>query len=281
MTILILGSNGMLGTDLIKVLKEDNRKFFAASRQDADITHPDQLAALLDRVTPVTVINCTAMHDVPKCEQEPALAMDVNCIAVFGLAKLCAKHNAKLLTISTDYVFDGKKAGGYTEEDAPNPLMWYGRSKLAGEWAAQGANPKTFIVRTQSLYGRGKPTGKGLHFVDLIQKLAHERSEVNVDQFIMSPTWTYPLAKGILKLLETDSYGLYHMSCHEPASWYGFACEIARLKNLKAKINPVADNFYPRNFARPQNSYLVNSKLQKLGIDLMPTWKEAIQEYMS
>jgi dTDP-4-dehydrorhamnose reductase len=276
MTLLVLGSNGMLGADLVNVLKEQNRHFFAATRQDADIVR-----MLLDRVAPKAVINCTAMHDVPKCEQEPALAMEINCIAVFGLAKQCAARNAKLLTLSTDYVFDGKKEEGYTEEDIPNPLMWYGRSKLAGEWAAQAANPKTFVLRTQSLYGRKRPTGKGLHFVDLIQKLASERSEVNVDQFIMSPTWTYPLAKGILNLLDTENYGLYHMSCQEPTSWYAFACEIVRLKNLKTKVLPVAAHFFPRNFARPQNSYLINSKLQKLGMDMMPTWKEAIQEYMS
>lgn len=281
MTILVLGSNGMLGSDLVKVLEENKCKFAAATRKDADITNHEQVTALLDRTAPKAVINCTAMHDVAKCEQEPQLAMEINCTAVFHLAKQCAKRNLKLLTISTDYVFDGKKEGGYTEEDPPNPLMWYGRSKLAGEWAARAANPKTFIVRTQSLYGRGKPSGKGLHFVDLIQKLANERKEVNVDQFIMSPTWTYPLAKGILKLFETDNYGLYHMSCHEPASWYEFACEIVRLKNLNTKVVPVDVNFFPTMFARPQNSYLLNSKLQNLGLDQMPPWKEAIQEYLT
>lgn len=281
MTILVLGSNGMLGNDLVKVLQKRNRLFVAASRKDADVTDMNQIAGLLDRVTPVAVINCTAMHDSAKCEEDPGLAMNVNCISVFGLAKLCAVHHAKLLTISTDYVFDGKKEGGYTEADIPNPLMWYGRSKLAGEWAAQAANPKTFIVRTQSLYGYGKPTGKRLHFVDLIQKMATEKSEISVNQLIMSPTWTYPLAEGILNLLETERYGLYHMSCQEPISWYTFACEIIRLKNLKTKIVPVEANFFPSNFSRPQNSYLINHKLKELGIDQMPTWREALKEYIS
>jgi len=207
--------------------------------------------------------------------------MEINCIAVFNLAKLCAQRNIKLVTISTDYVFDGKKEEGYTEEDAPNPLMWYGRSKLAGEWAAQAANPKTFVIRTQSLYGHEKPTGKGLHFVDMIQKLANEKPEINVDQYVMSPTWTYPLAKGIINLSKTENYGLYHMSYHEATSWFESACEIARLKNIKTKINPVDANFFPKKFARPQNSYLINSKLQKLGLDVMPSWKQAIKEYVS
>lgn len=281
MTTLVLGSNGMLGSDLVKVLKEHNRNYSAATRKDADITQSDQLSALLDRINPKAVINCTAIHDSAKCEQDPALAMQINCVAVFNLAKLCAARDIKLLTISTDYVFDGKKKEGYAEDDIPNPLMWYGRSKLAGEWAALAANPKSFVVRTQSLYGKEKPTGKGMHFVDLIQKLASEKDEINVDQIVMSPTWTYPLAKGILNLLETDKYGLYHMSCQEPISWYAFACEIIRLKNLKTKIVPVEPNFFPKNFSRPEHSYLINSKLQRMGMDQMPTWKEAIKEYIS
>lgn len=281
MTILVLGAHGMLGSDVIHVLKEQQHSFFAPTRTEADITKKDEIEALMRRVKPTAVINCTAMHDVARCEKEPSIAMEVNCVAIFYLAKLCAQHQAKLVTMSTDYVFDGKKEGGYTEEDVPNPLMWYGRSKLAGEWAAQAGNSKTFVVRTQSLYGRKKPSGKGLHFVDLIQKLAQEKDEIHVDQFVMAPTWTYPLARGIVKLLMTENYGLYHMSCHGSVSWHDFACEIARLKQLKTKITPVEAHFFPRNFARPQNSYLVNNKLQKIGIDLMPTWREAIQEYLS
>lgn len=281
MTILILGSNGMLGSDLVKVAKERHIPYYAATRSEADVTNPTAVRSLIERVKPSAVINCTAMHDVPRCEKEPLIAMEVNCDAVFHLAKLCAEHNLKFLTVSTDYVFDGKKSGGYTEQDTPNPLMWYGRSKLAGEWAALAANPKTFVVRAQSLYGHERPTGKALHFVDLIQKLASERDEVKVDQFIMSPTWTYPLAKGILTLLETDKYGLYHMSCHEPVSWHEFASEIVRIKNLKAKVTPVANDFFPRTFARPENSYLINGKLKELGMDNMPTWKQALQEYLS
>jgi dTDP-4-dehydrorhamnose reductase len=281
MTILILGANGMLGSDLVKVAKERQLSYHAATRKEADVTDIESLKTLINRTSPSAVINCTAMHDVPRCEKEPLIAMEVNCDAVFHLAKLCSERNIKFLTVSTDYVFDGHKVGGYTEADSPNPLMWYGRSKLAGEWAAMAANPKTFVVRSQSLYGHERPTGKALHFVDMIQKLASERDEIKVDQFIMSPTWTYPLAKGILSLLETDKYGLYHMSCHDPISWYDFAVEIVRLKNLKTKVTPVANDFFPRNFARPENSYLINSKLKELGMDNMPTWKKALQEYLS
>lgn len=281
MTILILGSNGMLGSDIKKVAKERGLKIFGATRKDAEVTNQAAVASLINKVSPTAVINCTAMHDVPRCEKEPGLAMEVNCDAVYHLAKLCESSGIKLVTISTDYVFDGKKSAGYIEEDAPNPLMWYGRSKLAGEWAALAVNPKTFVVRSQSLYGHERPTGKSLHFVDLIQKLASERDEVKVDKFIMSPTWTYPLAKGILKLLETDKYGLYHMSCHEPVSWYEFACEIVKIKKLKATVTPVENDFFPRTFARPENSYLINGKLKKMGMDDMPTWKQALQEYLA
>jgi len=280
MKILVFGSAGQLGTDLIRALKESGEDYFAAVRQDADITKPEEVRQLLDKEKPDAVINPTAYHDVGKCEEEPALAMEVNATAVEALARACQARDIKLVTMSSDYVFDGAKTEGYSEDDPAYPLTWYGKSKLAGEWLARSYNKKTFVVRTQSLYGVTGPKGKGLNFVDMMLKLSQERDELKVDQCRMSPTWTYPLAKNLIALLKTDSYGLYHMSCEGMTTWFEFAKRIIELAGRSVKMTAVANDFFPKNFQRPENTYLHNKKLDEMGVDLMPHWEDALKGYL-
>ena len=175
---------------------------------------------------------------------------------------------------------DGKKTGGYTEDDAAHPLNRYGESKLAGERRALAANPKTFVVRTQSLFGVTGPRGKGLNFVDLMLKLSKERSELKVDQCRMAPTYTLSLAENLLTLLRTDQYGLYHMSCDGSTTWCEFAQRILALSGSKTPVHPVANDFYPRKFVRPENTYLINSRLRSRGLDRMPHWESALKDYL-
>lgn len=278
--ILILGSTGQLGQDMIKVLKENNEKYYAATRKDADIAKTEEINKLLEKEKPSIVINCTALHDSNICEENPDQAMDVNATSVGNIAKKCKELNIKFLTISTDYVFDGKKTEGYSEDDIPNPLMWYGKSKLTGEYLALGYNDKTFVVRVQSLYGIAGPSGKGLHFVDLMLKLGDERDELKVDQCRMAPTWTYSLAKNIYELVKTDKYGLYHMSCNKSTTWYKFAKKIMELTDNSIKVTSVENDFFPRKFERPENTYLINKKLQSIELDLMPDWDAALEGYL-
>ena len=174
------------------------------------------------------------------------------------------------MTVSTDYVFDGTKAGGYTEEDAPHPLNRYGESKLTGEQLALAAHPQTFVVRTQSLFGVAGPSGKGLNFVDLMIKLAEERDEIKVDQFRMAPTGTASLAENMTSLLLTDDFGLYHMSCQGETSWYEFARAILERIGSQTRVTPVSNDHYPTPFTRPENTYLINAKLQARALDQMP-----------
>lgn len=277
----VIGANGQLGSDVVKVLKKKNFEVFPATRNDVDITISDQIERLFERVKPDAVINCAAFHDVPKCEEDPAIAMKVNAEAVESLAKICHKNHLKLLTISSDYVFDGTKEEGYSEEDNPNPLMWYGKSKLAGERAALENHPQTFVVRVQSLYGENRPRGKNLHFVDLMLKLADERPELKVDQCQMGPTWTYPLANNLIALLETDHYGICHMSSIGKTTWYAFAREIMKLANKDVNVIPVANDFFPKNFERPEKTYLLKNKLDKIGLNFMPTWQDSLKGYLS
>lgn len=280
MKFLIIGSDGQLGQDIIKVLKENNEEYFAATLEDADITKEEEITSLLKKENPNIVINCAAYHDCNKCEENPNIAMEVNAIAVANLAKKCKDMSAKFMTVSTDYVFGGKKEKGYAEHNTPKPLSQYGKSKLAGELMAQAYNKKTFIVRTQSLYGLAGPKEKGLNFVDLMLKLSKERDELKVDQCVMAPTWTYALANNMYKLAKTEYYGLYHISCNGATTWYKFTKKIMELTNNPIKVTPVANDFFPREFERPDKSYLINKNLKKINLDLMPKTKEALKNYL-
>jgi dTDP-4-dehydrorhamnose reductase len=280
MKLLVLGSKGQLGSDVVRVAGESGITCCTAQRSDADVADPAQVRRLLAAVQPDAVVNCTAFHDPVKCEEKPSVAVQINALAVGTMARICDELDIALMTISTDYVFDGREEEGYVEDDVPNPLMWYGRSKLAGEWCALGGNSKTFVVRSQSLYGLSGPSGKGLNFVDLMLKLSEERDELKVDQCRMSPTWTYALARNLIALVQTEKYGLYHMSCNGMTTWYEFARKIMELVGRTIKVTAVGNDFFRKTFKRPENTYLINRELAKIGLDLMPTWEAALSGYL-
>jgi dTDP-4-dehydrorhamnose reductase len=279
-TILVTGSKGQLGTDLVGHLEREGASYVAAGRADADFTDPAAIRSLVLGTDPSAVVNCAAFHDVAGCEADPELARAVNTIAVEALAAACAETGTKLMTISTDYVFDGEKTGGYTEDDTPNPLNVYGASKLEGERRALAAHERTFVVRSQSLFGHAGPSGKGLNFVDLMLKLSEERDEVKVDQFRMAPTSTVALAANLYDLLATDHFGLFHMSCHGETTWYEFAKEIFALAGRDTTVTAVGNDFYETPFVRPESSYLDNARLREVGVDRMPSWQDALAEYL-
>ena len=280
MTILVTGASGQLGTDLVDVLEHRDVSHVTASRADADFTDTAAVRSLVLEIDPHAVVNCVAYHDVAGCETDPELARAVNATAVDALAAACAETGAKLMTMSTDYVFDGKKTGMYTEDDEPNPLNVYGASKLEGERRALATHDRTFVVRTQSLFGHAGPSGKGLNFVDLMLKLSEECDEVKVDQFRMAPTSTAALARNMHTLLATDDFGLYHMSCHGETTWYEFAKKILELAGRDTRVTAVGNDFYQTHFVRPENSCLDNARLRARGLEHMPCWEDALAEYL-
>jgi len=280
MRVLVLGPTGQLGTDVVRVLRERGEDVLPATRQLADLTDRPAIDALLARERPDAVVNCAAFHDVAGCEVNPELAFAVNATGVESLAQQCAKIGAKLMTVSSDYVFDGTKVGGYREEDVPNPVNRYGESKLAGEQLALAAHAQTFVVRTQSLFGLAGPSGKGFNFVDLMIKLSEERDEIKVDQFRMAPTGTASLAENMYTLLLTDDFGVYHMSCQGETTWYEFAQAILKGIGSQTKATPVSNDYYPTTFMRPENTYLINARLQARALDQMPHWEQALAEYL-
>ena len=280
MKVVVFGSTGQLGTDVVRVFMGRGEDVLPVTREVADLTDRTAVQALLARERPDAVVNCAAFHDPAGCEEDPELAFAVNASGVEVLAQECAKIPAKLMTVSTDYVFDGTKVGGYREDDTPNPLNRYGESKLQGEQLARAAHGQTFVVRTQSLFGLTGPRGKGSNFVDLMMRLAEERDEIKVDGFRMAPTGTLPLAENMHTLLLTNEFGLYHMSCQGETTWYEFARSILQRVGSNTRVVPVPNDFYPTTFRRPDNTYLINAALQARGLDHMPQWEETLADYL-
>ncbi|HBG92129.1 MAG: dTDP-4-dehydrorhamnose reductase [Nitrospirae bacterium GWF2_44_13] len=278
MKILITGSESMLARDLMPVLKENN-EIIPLSKQEMDITQKDAVIKNIKRSAPDIVINCAAYTKVDTAEEERGKAFQVNGIGVQNIAIACAEMQIPLCHISTDYVFDGKKSKPYTPFDAPNPLNVYGESKLAGEKYIQWITNKFYIVRTSGLYGRGNN-----NFVITILRLAKEQSAVKVvtDQ-ICSPTYTLNLSAGIKKLIESGSFGIYHIADDSGSgiSWFDYAREIVSMAGIRAEIIPVTSEEFPRPAKRPAYSVL-DTEITRLSVNYTPEKREvALKKFLS
>ncbi len=273
MKILIIGSNGMLGKDLMTVLAPYEP--IGVDRAEMDLTDAAAILAKFEEVQPEIVINAAGYTAVDVAEtsdgQQEALA--INGIAVGALAELCAQRDIPLVHFSTDYVFDGMKMGEYKEIDTPSPLNQYGKSKLLGETLLQKCATKFYLIRTSWLYGK-----HGKNFVQTmidLGKKGHQLTVVN-DQ-IGKPTWTYDLAESVLTLLvEHRPYGIYHLVNEEAVSWYDFAVEIFQQLEMPVDILPVSSQEFSRPAPRPRNSALGNTKFP-----LLRSHKDALQQYLS
>jgi dTDP-4-dehydrorhamnose reductase len=270
--ILVVGSKGMLGQELMGLLGSAAR---GVDVGEIDITDLESVQRVLVTLKPRVVVNAAAYTDVDGCETNTELALQVNGEGVAHLAMITKEIGAKLVQVSTDYVFDGGKGTPYLEDDPPGPLGIYGESKLAGEMNAR-FNPDHLIVRTQWLYGHA-----GKNFVETMLKLAGERSELTVvDDQIGSPTWTYDLALAIKALVEKGCRGTYHAANAGFVSWNGFAREIFRLAGLEVVVSPQSTAELGRPAARPLYSTLDCGKLvQETGFAPEP-WQEALKRYL-
>ena len=278
MKILVTGSEGMLAQDLKSVLGENN-EIIPLSRQKMDITQKDAVIKNIKSNAPDIVVNCAAYTKVDMAEEEREKAFQVNAIGVQNLACACAEMQIPLCHISTDYVFDGRKNKPYTPFDAPNPLSVYGESKLAGEKYIQWILNKFYIVRTCGLYGRGDN-----NFVMTILRLAKERQAVKVvtDQ-ICSPTSTLNLSAGIKKLIESGSFGIYHITddSGDGISWFDYAREIVSMAGISTEIIPVTSEEFPRPARRPAYSVL-DTEITRLAVNYTPEKREvALKKFLS
>lgn len=279
--ILIIGADGQLGTDLGKVIPQQDR--IDLTIKDIDITNRDQTLAVIKQHAPQIVINTAAYHNVDKCEDEVALSFAVNTVAVKYLAEACLAVDATLVHISTDYVFDGKKGQPYIESDRPNPQSVYAISKLAGEQCVQYLLKKHFVVRSTGLYGTAGCLGKGgTNFIEGMIKRADSQPELKVvTDEVLSPTYTLDLAAKIYELCQTKHYGLYHLVNQGHCSWYDFTVKIFELLGRKMVINKTTAAEFKAKAKRPMYSALENANLQKIGLTNLRSWQAALKAYLA
>jgi dTDP-4-dehydrorhamnose reductase len=273
MKILITGAGGLLGREAAAVLAP-RHAVMPLTSGELDITDPARVMQAVERLAPEVVLNCAAFADVDACESERDRALAVNAAGPRHLALALARHGGKLLHISTDYVFDGRKPppAAYVEEDDPNPLSWYGKTKLAGENAVQEVLENHAIVRTAWLFGRH---GRG--FLNLLLDLTVKRKlkEIRVvdDQF-GTPTWAWRLAQQLARLLEGDARGLYHATAEGWCSRYELARFFLQQMGIDCRIVPCPSTEFPTPAVRPKNSILENKRLKDAGLNLMRPWQE-------
>lgn len=270
--ILVVGANGMLGQDLMRVLEGEVR---GVDIGEIDITSLESVQRVLFTLKPDVVVNAAGYTDVDGCESNRELAMQVNAEGVAHLAMICRDIGAKLVHVSTDYVFGGTKGEPYQEDDLPNPLSVYGESKLAGEMNASLASDH-LIVRTQWLYGV-----HGKNFVETMLRLAGEKKELAVvDDQIGSPTWTMDLALAIRTLLEKGCRGTYHAVNSGFCSWNEFAKAIFEETGTSVVVKPMTTAELGRPAQRPLYSVLDCGKMERdTGLMLEP-WQEALRKYL-
>lgn len=282
--ILLIGSNGQLGSDLNKLLtNQELISIFSLTHTEISVDNKDSLQKNFLSIKPDIVINTAAYHKVDEVESNPEKAFLINAIAQKHLATLCAQNKSTLVYISTDYVFGGDKQRikPFNETDLPDPINVYGISKLAGEKFVTNYCPKHFVIRTAALFGAAGSSGKGGNFVETMLRLAREQGFVKVvnDQ-VTTPTHTADLAKQILCLIQTNHYGLYHATSEGQSTWFEFAREILKQCNIKVKVYPVKSSAFPTLATRPGFSVLENSSLKKLKLNLMPNWKKSLNDYL-
>ena len=271
----IVGSESQVGKTIAAVLDTTELKVLCTDKDELDITNTEDVLSYGEIQRPDVIINCAAITDMKLCEENPELAYRVNALGARNLSLVARKHNAKIVQLSTDDVFDGKgRTKPYTEFDDTNPLSVYGRSKRAGENYVKEFTHKHFIIRSNWVYGKG-----GRNFVNALLKSAETDKEVSIptDQF-GSPTSALDLARIILHLIHTNEYGTYHATCKGKCSRMEFAQEILRLAGKDLKLNPAAAADVPT--ARPDYAVLDNFILRIIDVYEMPTWQESLKEYM-
>lgn len=276
--ILITGANGQLGTELRYLLDERGEDYVATDVSQLDITDAEQVAKVFAEVKPTLVFHCAAYTAVDAAEEDEGKALDyaINVVGTENVARAVAQHNAALVYISTDYVFDGEKPTGQTwsETEATNPQTEYGRTKVLAEQKIQEILNQYYIIRTSWLFGR-----YGKNFVSKMLELSETKTEIEVvnDQH-GCPTWSRTLAELMLYLTGYQKpFGIYHLSNLGPTTWYGFAKEI--LKDKSITVTPVDSETFVQKAKRPKNSVLSLEKVQATGFRI-PTWQDALKEML-
>ena len=280
MKILVTGGKGQLGTDCVRVFRETH-EVLAIDLDELDITRRVDLEALVQKFMPDIIINCAAYTQVDNCEIEKKLAWNVNVTGTENLVNCMEKRGERLIHISTDYVFDGRKKipEPYVETDQPNPVSYYGKTKYESEKVVGKASDRHVIVRPAWMYGVN-----GYNFLKTMLSLAlknpgHEIKVVN-DQY-GSPTWSYALALQIERIIHAHAGGIYHATGEGFCTWFELAEYFLNKMQVPHNIVPCTSREYPTRAQRPKNSILENRHLKEKGINIMSQWQDDIDEFVS
>lgn len=276
MRVLVTGVNGQLGYDVIKVLSNRNIDCLGVGRNELDITKENDVKKYIINYKPDAVIHCAAYTAVDKAEDVEELCREVNVCGTENIANACKDVDAKMVYISTDYVFPGTGSKAYDVNDETAPLGVYGKTKLEGENAVKKILDNYFIVRISWVFGKN-----GNNFVKTMLRIGKEKSEISVvgDQ-IGSPTYTADLAKVLCDMVESDKYGVYHATNEGYCSWAEFAEEVFRLADYKTKVNFITTAEYPSRAARPLNSRLNKKSLDTAGFNRLSQWQDALKRFL-
>ena len=274
--VLITGILGQLGYDLSKELTKRGVEFIAPSLEELELTTEDGAKNFILEKKPDTVVHCAAYTAVDKAESEAELAITVNGMGTRWVAEACREIGAKMIYISTDYVFRGDGHTPYEIHDEKKPVNVYGRSKLLGEDAVSTILKKYFIVRTSWVFGIN-----GNNFIKAMLRLAETHKKLNVvnDQ-IGSPTYTVDLAKLLADMVETEKFGIYHATNEGFCSWAEFAREIFTEAGVDVEVDGIPTIEYPTPARRPFNSRLSKKSLDEAGFERLPTWQDALKRYL-
>ncbi|MFB3778708.1 MAG: dTDP-4-dehydrorhamnose reductase [Bryobacteraceae bacterium] len=278
--ILVLGSAGQLGQELVAELSSRGHYVTGMDRDTIDIADRFQVEECIGALDPAVVINAAAYNQVDVAEREPQSAFAVNALAVRNIAIACRQVEARLVHYSTDYVFDGTAGRPYTEADAPRPLGAYGVSKLAGEFFANGYLPNSLIIRTSGVFGPGGlDTARG-NFLELMLRLAKSGQTIRVvEDHVASPAYAPALAARTADMVGRDFSGLFHVGGGAPISWFEFARLIFKAAGVTPELRPTNEREYRTEARRPKYSALSNAKMEAAGIAPMPPMEQAVQDY--
>lgn len=279
MVTLLIGANGQLGSELRQAFRDHD--LVPLTHPDLELTDRDQITETLGKYRPALILNTAAYHRVDECEDFPARAFAVNAVAVRDLAVAAKTIGAVLVHFSTDYVFDGRQRHPYREADAPGPLSVYAASKLAGEHLVRATLERHMVIRTCGLYGLAGSRSKAGNFVETMLRLAAEGREIRVvgDQ-VLTPTSAKEVARKVRQLVETGTYGLYHITNSGACSWYQFATAIFELAGIRPNLSETTSAAYGARAVRPSYSVLERANLSRLGLDDLRPWHEALKTYL-
>lgn len=274
--ILVTGITGQLGYDVAKELERRGENFIGTTRKDFDLSKPEEVKNFIIEKKPSTVIHCAAYTAVDKAEEEAELALTVNGLATRKIAEACREVGAKMLYVSTDYVFGGDGETPYEISDEKAPQNIYGKSKLLGEDSVIALLREYFIVRISWVFG-----SNGKNFVKTMLNFDKRRKKISVvDDQVGSPTYTADVAPLLVDMIQSDKYGIYHATNEGFCSWAEFAEEIFKQAGREITVEKIPTSDYPTPAKRPFNSRLSKKTLDEAGFNRLPSWQDAVTRFL-